>query len=112
MEEAAAIRRALRDAKKAAPSPVSLIPPEGLSAGLSSLDADEIDLALSNLDPDEAEIDPEERLPLGWEKKIAAVDLKWFSTARNGFLTDDELKAYVQTMDWADSSNSGREDWL
>jgi hypothetical protein len=51
-------------------------------------------------------------LPLGWEKKLAAVDRKWFLTGQNEFITDLELKTYVHTMGWADSSNSGREDWL
>ena len=92
LEEAAALRRALRDAKKTEPRPASLVPPEGQAAGLSSSDADEIDLALDNLGPDEPGLDSEERLPLGWEKKITAVDLKWFSTARNEFLTDEELR--------------------
>ncbi len=92
LEEAVALRRVLRDAKKDAPRPVSVVPPEGQAAGLSSSDAEEIDSALDNLDPEEPEVDLEERLPLGWEKKIAAVDLKWFSTAQNEFLTDEKLR--------------------
>ena len=62
--------------------------------------------------PDDTENDLEDRLPLSWEKKIAAVDRKWFLTGRNEFITDLELKTYVHTTGWADSSNSGREDWL
>jgi hypothetical protein len=78
----------------------------------SSSDADDEDLDNGDLSPDEYENDPEDRLLLGWEKKIAAVDRKWFLAGRNEFLTNDELRTYVQTMGWADSSNSGREDWL
>ena len=60
----------------------------------------------------DSENEPEDRLPLGWEKKLAAVDCKWFLAGRNEFITDIELRTYVQTMGWADSSNSGHEDLL
>jgi hypothetical protein len=55
--------------------------------------------------------DLEDRLPVSWEKKIVAVHRKWFVAERNEFITDMELKTYVQSMGWADSSNSDRTDW-
>jgi hypothetical protein len=55
---------------------------------------------------------PEERLPIGWEKKIAAVDRKWFVGETCDFITDDELKTYVRTMGWSESSNANRSEWL
>jgi hypothetical protein len=66
--------------------------------GLSSSTADEIDLAHGDLTPDESQNDPEDR--------------KWFLTGRKEFITDLELRTYVHTMGWNNSSNSGREDWL
>jgi len=112
VEEAAAIRRALWEAKKTASSPVPSVQPCVKRPSPSSSDADDEDLDNGDLSPDEYENDPEDRLLVGWEKKIAAVDRKWFLAGRNEFLTNDELRTYVQTMGWADSSNSGREDWL
>ena len=41
---------------------------------------------------------PGERLPIGWGKQIGTVDRKWFLDGANEFITDDELKTYVQTM--------------
>ena len=57
-------------------------------------------------------IRPEERLPIGWEKKIAAVDRKWFLGETCDFITDDELRTYVRTMGWSESSNANRSEWL
>ena len=51
---------------------------------------------------------PEERLPIGWEKKIKAVDRKWFVEGVCDFITDDELRTYVRTMGWSESSNANR----
>jgi hypothetical protein len=117
VEEAVASRRALQDAKRTALGPAPPLPQVTKPAapksqlkppGPASSDAVEMDLELA---PDESQDELLDRLPLGWEKKFAAVDRTWFLADQNLFLTDLELKTYVQTMGWADSSNSGREDW-
>jgi hypothetical protein len=118
VEEAIVSRRTLQDAKRTAPGPAPPLPQVTKPAapksqlkppGPASLGAGEMDLELA---PDDSQDDLLDRLPLGWEKKMAAVDRKWFLGDQNLFLTDVELRTYVQRMGWADSSNSSREDWL
>jgi hypothetical protein len=118
VEEAVASRRAVQDAKNAAPSQAPPLPyvrkpaapqPRLTPPGPASSDADEMDLELA---PDESKNELLDRLPLGWEKKLAVVDRKWFLAQQNEFITDLELKTYVHMKGWADSSNSGRKDWL
>jgi hypothetical protein len=55
---------------------------------------------------------PGDRLPVGWEKKIGAMDRKWFLDGNNGFITDEELQTYVRTMGWSESSRPDRAEWL
>ena len=92
VEEAAVIQRALWDANRASPNPAPPPPhvkkpaapqPHVKQPGPSSSDADGMDLALDDLVPDDSENDLEDRLPLVWEKKIAAVDRKWFRGSRS-----------------------------
>ena len=112
VEEAIVSRRILQDARRAAPGPAPPVPqvtkpavPKAQSKppGPASLSAGEMELELAPEDSQDHLLD---RLPLGWEKKMAAVDRSWFLGDQNFFLTDVELKTYVQTMGWADSSNS------
>jgi hypothetical protein len=113
VEEAAAIQRALQDAEKVTASTAPPKPPV-MKPSPSSADAGEMGPAQDDLFPEEPrpmDYDLEDRLPVSWEKKIAAVHRKWFVAERNEFITDMELKTYVQSMGWADSSNSDRTDW-
>jgi hypothetical protein len=98
VEEAIASRRALQDAKITALDPAPPLPrvtrPAALKSqlqapGRASLGAGEMDLELA---PDDSQDDLLDRLPLGWEKKMAAVDRKWFLGEQNLFLTDVELR--------------------
>jgi hypothetical protein len=112
VEEAAAIRQVLRDAEKVTASTAPPKPPV-MKPSPSSADAGEMGPAQDDLFPEEPrpmDYDLEDRLPVSWEKKIAAVHRKWFVAGRNEFITDMELKTYVQSMGWADSSKSDRTD--